>query len=162
GRGLYGDGEVMVDPPDVGITAGLDAAVDAVAPTLAGCYDPTPAIIAPPVAQHPGGLDAVAGELGVTATGLLVRYSTDGADPATGTAAKAAIFEQWLATPARRFDGAETPVEALAASLGAHGRVDIDMIADLLACEPEMALTELAHAGLIYRAHDDPQRWEPA
>ena len=37
-------------------------------------------------------------------------------------ATKAAIFERWLATPQRRFDGADTPVEALAASLAADRR----------------------------------------
>ena len=83
-------------------------------------------------------------------------------DPTTRTATKAAIFEQWLATPERRFAGAETPIEALAVSLGAGRGVDPAFIADLLACEPDAALAELAAAGLVYRAHHDPDRWEPA
>ena len=58
-------------------------------------------------------------------------------DPTTRTATKAAIFEQWLATPERRFAGAETPIEALAVSLGAGRGVDPAFIADLLACEPD-------------------------
>ena len=83
-------------------------------------------------------------------------------DPTTGTATKAAIFEHWLATPERRFAGAESPVEALAASLAAGRGVDAAFIADLLACEPDAVVAELAASGLIFRAHDDPQRWEPA
>ena len=83
-------------------------------------------------------------------------------DPASQTAQKAAIFDRWLATPERRFHGADTPAEALAASLVARRHVDVTFIADLLATEPAVALDELAGAGLVYRSHTDPDGWEPA
>ena len=83
-------------------------------------------------------------------------------DPNTHIAAKAAIFTQWLATPERRFVGADDPADALATSLGAGRGVDVAFIAELLACDPDAAVAELAAAGLIYRSHDDPDGWEPA
>ena len=62
----------------------------------------------------------------------------------------------WLATPERRFAGAETPVEALAASLAA-GRVSTRRSSPTCwPANPTPSLAELAAAGLIYRAHDDP------
>ena len=83
-------------------------------------------------------------------------------DPNTHIAAKAAIFTQWLATPERRFVGADDPADALATSLGAGRGVDVAFIAELLACDPDAAVAELAAAGLIYRSHDDPDGWQPA
>ena len=55
-----------------------------------------------------------------------------------------------VATPERRFAGAESPVEALAASLAAGRGVDAAFIADLLACEPDAVVAELAASGLIF------------
>jgi hypothetical protein len=42
GRGMYSDGELMVDAPPAGIDVALSDTVDALGATLAGRYDPTP------------------------------------------------------------------------------------------------------------------------
>lgn len=260
GRGMYSDGELMVDPPAAGIDEALADTIDAVTPTIAGRYDPTPAKAVTPPVRAETGVKAVAGELGVSATGMLVVHGHDGAttvtsgtrderaqlvalvrvrdaaravmaaqnepptaesvrawdeartvlndrydgyrtrwpainatrettsgrrqpvvpkrfrddpgwglvaalerfDETTQQATKAAIFGHWLATPQRRYEGAETPVEALATSLAATGRVDLEMVADLLACDPQPALAELAAAGMIFRSHDNPDDWHAA
>ena len=260
GRGMYGDGEVMVDSPAEGLAAALSAVVGRLAPALAGCYDPAPAAPAPPRTVTADRDELAVGELAVTDTGMLTEHTVGGAvrvqglsrpmtarmvalvrlrdqartvmalqrhtadsdvvrawdaarlrlndvydayvarwgpvnvfeltaaggrryatpsrfrkdpgwglvaalevfDPSTQTAQKAAIFTQWLATPERRFAGAEDPIEALATSLAAGRGVDTVFIGELLACDPDVALAELSAAGLVYRAHDDPDRWEPA
>jgi N12 class adenine-specific DNA methylase/SAM-dependent methyltransferase len=260
GRGVYGDDEVMVTAPTRGVTAALTAAIDAVTPAVAECYDPTPPAPARPAAVRVDVDDRADGELVVTPTGMLTEHTPTGPvrvtrltkamtarvvdlvrlrdqartlmalqrrtpdpdvlrawdqararlnerydaytarwgpinafettatggrrhttparfrrdpgwglvsalevfDPATQRATKAAIFSHWLATPERRFTGAENPADALAASLAAGRGVDPGFIADLLACDPETVVAELAAGGLIYRSHHDPQRWEPA
>lgn len=259
GRGMYSDGELMVEAPPGPLGVALAATVDDAAASLAGCYDPTPAVtvVTPPLPTD--GPAPVVGELAVSATGMLVAHTETGPvnvtagrdernqlvslvrlrdaaravmdaqtgaptpesvrawddararlndlydahrrrwppinatretatgrrvplvpkrfrddpgwglvaalevfDPATQQATKAAIFEHWLATPARRFEGAETPADALATALAATGRVDLEMIAGLLACDAGPVLDELADAGLVFRSHHDPHEWEHA
>ena len=261
GRGLYGDNELLVDPPGDGLDVALEHIVTELAATVAGRYDPTPAA---PVAHVDAPVDVdvaplVVGELAVTAAGALVEHTERGPvavtvgtradrrqltalvelrdaartvldaqsrpptpntvrvwdaarqslntvydryrmqwppvnaftltssgrrvplvprrfrcdpgwglvsalehfDPATGHAVKAAIFEQWLATPPRRYVGADTTAEALATCLATRRIVDIGYIADLLATDAVTVTAELIADGQIFAAHRG-DGWEPA
>ncbi len=74
-------------------------------------------------------------------------------DPATQTAAKAAILSRRVVAPRQAQRSADGPADALALCLDAHGRVDLDHIADLLDTTPEQARTQLG--ALVFDDPDD-------
>ena len=81
-------------------------------------------------------------------------------DDDTGQARKAPIFSADLLTAAEPRRTADTPEEALAMSLDRAGRLDIDLIAQLLEVLVDDARA-LIH-GLVYPSLDDPDELVPA
>lgn len=74
-------------------------------------------------------------------------------DDETQTAAPAALLRRRVVLPRAPALGADTPEDALAIVLDAHGRVDLEQIARLLGQEPEEAREALGE--LVY---EDPER----
>lgn len=81
-------------------------------------------------------------------------------DDDTGQARKAPIFSTDLLTTAEPRHTADTPEEALAMSLDRAGRVDIDLIAQLLEVPLDDARALIG--GLVYPSLDDPDELVPA
>lgn len=82
-------------------------------------------------------------------------------DEQTQTAERAAIFHRRVVDPWRAPRGADGPLEALTATLAAHGRVDLDAVADLAAMPVGEILDALVAADRVYL---DPatDRWVTA
>jgi len=80
-------------------------------------------------------------------------------DDDTGQVRKAPVFSTNLLTAAEPRPTADTPEEALAMSLDRAGRVDIDLIAQLLEVPVDDARA-LIH-GLVYPSLDDPDQLVP-
>ncbi|MGV7254596.1 helicase [Mycobacterium kansasii] len=81
-------------------------------------------------------------------------------DEDTGTARKAPIFSTDLLTAPPARDTADSPEEALAMSMDRTRRVDIDLIAQLLAVPVDDARALID--GLVYPSLDDPDELIPA
>jgi len=79
-------------------------------------------------------------------------------DPDTKTAKKAAIFHRRTQRPLSTVSHAETPDDALAASLSERGRVDLDYMAEISGRDKEELVRELE--GRIYKNPEGD--WEPA
>ena len=76
-------------------------------------------------------------------------------DPDAQVAAKAAVFTSRVVAPRTPRHGADSAQDALAICLDEHGRVDVDVIADLLGTDTERARSELGT--LVW---DDPTSGE--
>ena len=94
--------------------------------------------------------------------GPLVR-ALESYDEVSGVATPASILSERVVQPRTPILGADTPADALAVSLEAHGRVDLPDIARLRGVTEAEARTELGT--LVYRdpAYRDPAggRWSP-